>query len=791
MIKQYIDIGLKRYLTFKDYSLINIVGFGIAIAVCLAILLFTSYHFSFDNFVTDGENSYRIISRYTDGTYNSNTFACFNDILNDCPEVVSHTIAFNSHNVGEVYVGDDKIKCKELIFANVSFLDFFSAQMIEGDKQSINQPNTMFVTPDMAKKLFPDKEAINQTVFVKSFTANRDSLIGFTITGIIAPLPETSHLGYEILLSQKGHFSPTVEIVKARKVFAGAVYVKLFPNTNIGTLEQSITQKVEPILKGVHGPPPEAFNHRLQAIYDIHFSTDTTSEMRPTVRRSSLYILLLVGLLVFAIATINFININIARASFHRKQSKIIEFLGGSKKHLFTNIFIEVLLSVTVSFLIAIVFLVVFGKPLTNHFFIDQNVLFQNHEIMLVTSSLFVVVALLVSLFCSTIFIKRRSFFQKNNLSVPLVIFQFVLVIALIGFTIMINKQMHFINQKELGYSSENVLIIEIHQRNSKINTFKDELLKLPGVLCAATAQHYPGYRLQDMNFSNGDNVFPFKFGRIEQDAIKTLNINILKYFTTTKEKAKNGWYINETFYNKLKATYSEEQIATSNFPENTNQTHDENYQKFELLGVMSDFHYASLHSNIENFAFFIPNSGSRYFRFLIARINQSESQVLLKEIEKKMFEIYPGQSFNYQFLDEQLNNQYRSEQSLLKLINSFSVLAIIIACLGLIGVSLFMIEKRTKEIGLRKVNGATVYEIIKMLNNYFIKWIAIAFVIATPIALYAIKNWLQNFAYKTELSWWIFALAGFITIVIVLLTVSWQTFIAARKNPVEALRYE
>ncbi|MBE9467771.1 MAG: ABC transporter permease [Bacteroidetes bacterium] len=790
MIKQYINIGFKRLVAFRLYSIINIVGFAIAIAVCLAILLFTHYHFSFDKYITDGENSYRIISRYGDGTHNANTFACFDDVLNDCPEVASHTIVYNIHHIDEIYVGDDKIKCNEVIFANVSFLNFFSAEMLEGDKQSINQPNTMFVTPTMAKKLFPDKEAINQTVFVKSFTANRDSLIGFTITGIIKPLPETSHLGYEILLSQKGHFSPTVEILKDRKVFGAAVYAKLFPNTNIKALELGITQKVAPILKGAHGPPPEAFNHKLQAIYDIHFSNDTINEMRPTVGCSSMYILLLVGLLVFAIATINFINIHIARASFHSKQSKIIVFLGGNKKHIFSNIFIEVMLSVTISFLIAIIFLVVFSKPLTNQFFIDWNISFQNAELWAITAILFLVVGIIVSLFCSSIFINKISQLRQIKLAVPLMVFQFVLVIALIGFTILINKQMHFVNQKELGYSSENVLIIQINQRNSKINTFRDELFKLPGVISAATAQHYPGFHFQDMNFSIGDNSFPFKFGFIDQYAIKTLNINTLQYFKAAKEKSTDGWYINESFYNKLKGTYSEEQIAASNFLEDESQA-DENNQEFVILGVISDFHYASLHSEIESFAFFIPKPDTRYNRFLLVRVNQSGSHVLLGKIEKIMHEIYPDQSFNYQFLDEQLNNQYHSEQSLLKLINLFSVLAIIIACLGLIGLSLFMIEKHTKEIGIRKVNGATVYEIIQMLNKDFIRWIAIAFAIAVPISYFAMQKWLENFAYKTTVSWWIFALAGLLTLTIALLTVSWQSWRAATRNPVEALRYE
>lgn len=790
-MKRYVHIGLSHFLKFKTYSLINIAGFGIALSVCMAILLFTNYHFSFDKFIDNSENSYRIISRYGEGTSSANTFAGFNDVLSNCPEVVSYTVAYTVHHVHEMYIGDDKFECKEVIFANTSFLDYFSVQMLEGDRQSINQPNTALVTPAMAKKLFPNGKALNKMVFVKSFSANRDSLIPFTITGIVQPLPAASHLGFEILLSQKGHFGTTTKILKSRKAFGATIYIKLFDNINITDFEQSISKKVAITLQAAPGPPAEVFKHKLQAVTDIHFSTETMSELRPTIRRSILYILLLTGILVFAIATVNFVNIQIARASYHRKQSEIIEFLGGGKKHLFANIFTEVLLSVTGSFILAILLLLVFNQTLTNQFFINPNVLSNNNHFWPIATALYVIVGFFVSLLCSAIFIKNKSFAKQNTMAVWLVVFQFVLVIALIGFTILMNKQMRFIHQKAMGYASENVVIVEIYKRNAKIKTFRDEVKKLPGVISAATAQHYPGFRFQDMNLSSGDNAFPFKFGFIDQFALNALDIQVIKYFHAAKEKATNGWYINEYFYNKLKEKYTEEQIATGSFPENNNQSSDENLMNFEILGVTRDFHYTSLHTNIESFAFFVPENDTRNFRFLLVRINQHASQTILAEIEEKMHEIYPGETFSYHFLDEQLNKQYRSENSLLKLINLFSVLTILIACLGLIGLLLFMIEKRTKEIGIRKVNGASVFEILILFNNYFVKLIVLAFVVATPIAWYAMNYWLQNFAYKTEMNWWIFVLAGIFTLAIVLLTVSWQTFNVARRNPVEALRYE
>jgi len=350
---------------------------------------------------------------------------------------------------------------------------------------------------------------------------------------------------------------------------------------------------------------------------------------------------------------------------------------------------------------------------------------------------------------------------------------------------------MNFIEKKKLGYTAENVIVIKVPQQNAKIDVFRNELLKIPGIINAGTGRHYPGYRFQDMNLTTEDNAFPFTFGHIDQNAIETLNIKVLRYFNEAENEATEGWLINETFYERLKNTYSEEQIANGTIPADERAETDNGNIDFNVLGVINDFHYVSLHSEIENFAFFIPGPDSRIIRFVLARINQNKSSQVITAIENKLVEIYPGQPINYSFLNEQLKRGYASEQLLMRLINAFSILAILIASMGLMGLSIFMTEKRTKEIGIRKVNGSSVTEIVQMLNMVFIKWLALAFIIATPIAYYAAQQWLQNFAYRTPISWWIFILAGIFALFIVMLTVSWQSFKVARRNPVEALRYE
>lgn len=797
MIKKSIKIAFQRLLMFKAYSSINIGGLAIAISVCLAILLFSLHHFSFDKFIPDGENSYRIISRYGDGSYSTNTFACFDEVLNDYPEVKSHTIIYARHHINDVMVEDAKIKVNDAIFVNSSFLNYFPVKVVRGIKESIDQPNTMMVTPAMAQKLFPEKDPMNQTVMFRSFTSNQDSLIAFTISGIIEPMPDNSHIKYEMILSQKGHFTPTVKALRFRKVFASLVYVKLHPSANIDKLGKSLQTKVKPILGGKHGPPLSAFNHKLQPVYDIHFTQGLNNEMQPTIRRSSLNILLMVCFLIFAIAITNFVIMHIAKGTFNKKATLVIRFLGGDKMNLLCQSFIEVTIAVSISFFMAIFFLSTFRLILAEHFFAHWIISFKNPSFWIITVSLYLIVIIMVSILSSLDLLRNDTIIKETNkpkgikAAIPLVIFQFVMVIAIIGFAILLNLQMTFINNKDLGFSSENVIAITIPQRNAKINTFTEALLKNPNIKSAGTAMHFPGHRFQDMELMDGEGSIPFEFGYLDQNAIKTLNIEAVKYFSDLKDKASDGWMINETFYNHIRSKYTEEQIEDGMLPLGMSETKKSNNIRFVMIGVLRDFNYASLHSKIGNFAFFVPTPNTRYYRYVLARFDQHKVKDVLSTIKKQMEEIYPGLPVNYSFIDDKLANQYASEQILLKLINAFSILAIIVASLGLMGLSIFVTERRTKEIGIRKVNGSKVSEIVLLLCKDFIKWVTIAFIFATPITYYISQLWLQNFAYKTALSWWIFALAGLLAMITALATVSWQTFRAASRNPIESLRYE
>lgn len=794
MFIHYLKLAYRRLIKFKINSFINIFGLGVALSVCIVIMMYSVYHLSFDRFVEDYDNSYRLIGRYGDGSYNPKTFTCFGEIVSELPEVKSRTMCFSLYNLtDEIFVGERKYHIDNAQLINSSFFPFFSAQILEGSPESIDEPNTVMVTPQLAEQLFPNESPIGKTISLRAFTRDRNDYIDYSITGIVKPLPKTSHIGYDILLSQKGHFSEQATRLKKIKTFAASVYMKLYPNSDMDNINKELSDKATVALDGVFGPPVDAFDFKLQAFRDIHFGIDMMQEYRPTIRRSNLNVLLLVGLIIFIIATVNFINMFVAQSSFYRRESAIMQFLGSKKVNIWGIFFAENVTSISIAFGLSIVFLLGIKFMIPQHLFgwtFEFSSLAFWISILFFYPALLLIVTLLSYLNLSGILPEKTtiSHLERNRTMPSLVVLQFVIVIGLIAFTFLVNKQLDYVQHKDLGYHPENVLVINMPKRVDENKLFVDELKKSATVLNASSVMHYPGYRLQDMNLTNQDNTFPFTFGRIEYGAIETLGMKVIK--TIAPERLNNGWLINNSFYQQLKAHYSDEEIALGNFLGRDEEEENGMKTKMEIVGVLDDFNYASLHSPIKNFAFFVNPKMPRG-RITLVRFQQSQEKELLAAVQKEMDELFPGFDYIYSFMDEQLAKQYKSEQTLMSLINIFSLLAILIACIGLISLSLFIMERRTKEIGIRKVNGATISEILILLNRKFIFWVLTAFVAAIPITWFAMNKWLENFAYKTDLSWWIFSLAGLLALGIALVTVSWQSWKTATRNPVEALRYE
>jgi putative ABC transport system permease protein len=492
-------------------------------------------------------------------------------------------------------------------------------------------------------------------------------------------------------------------------------------------------------------------------------------------------------------------NLNVAMYTKRLSEIKIKKVVGASKNYLILQLMAEsvffCLISVVVTLGIVSVFASGINEIIGNNFHLKiiENInLIIGLAILSIVTGVFSILypVLIVSSFKPVLSGEKEKINAGNNaFRGSLVTFQFAVSIALIISFLFVYKQINYLHSKNLGLNKENIVVIPSSQQlNEKLDVFKQQLTQNPNILSASASKRTPSQGLWDSGsasvISDGNsNPLNFRLAniRVDEDFLRTYKIELAAGKNFDKSNNSNkGYIINETAAKRIGWDSPQDAIGNQiNYNGNTQK----------IIGVTKDFHYESLHVPLAPvIMMYRPSS----FNTLSIRINPAENDKTLAYIEN-IWQQYNVQDniFSYEFLDDRFNRLYTAEESIKQLLNYFMIIALSIAIFGLIGLSMFIIQRRVKEIGIRKVNGAKISEILAMLNKDFVKWVVIASVIATPVAWFTMNKWLESFAYKTNLSWWIFALAGVLALSIALLTVSWQSWRAATRNPVEALRYE
>ncbi len=795
-----LKLATRKLLRQKSFTLINLGGLSISLAACIVILVYASYEQGFDKKIPDYERTYRIISRLTDGKYWSRSFACYPDALSSRPEIENMT-SFILTNNNEIRVGESDYNVSESIIADTAFMDFFDVQCISGRKEDLGLPNTVFLDHELAKRLFPEENAYGQEIFLRQFEGNANDSLGlFTVAGIIKSFPENTHFGFQMIFSQKGNLNGMINHLKEGKFFGANVYLRLFDEAQVANLEADLTDVLVPFLAKSHGPPVEAFNSRLQPVREIHFTTDLNREPRPVIRKSVLYLLFSVGGLILILMCMNFLSTAIVQSLRQRKETGIMRTLGASNIELFNVSLAKILIFVSAGLVLSWFFIFIAGPWLKVIFGSGWDPWKLMYKILLysLAAGFFVVLVAASGMHFSA---AQRSVVDLLKGKLPsgrklfgifgvLTVIQFGIVVLLIGFSLMIGKQLRFLNNRDLGYTSENIYIVRIPSQQPRGSLLVEEIRKEATVLSASTVHHHPGDVFQHMDFSVGQEQYPFEFRMVDQDIFNTLDIELIRKYGPEGTKM-DGWVINETFYKLLLQDFSEEDIAGSNFNVMEENAAEDGKSRFIIAGVMSDFHYSSLHDQIGNFAFVIRDPESLYNRWLMLRFHDGQYKECTNAVNEMMGTHFPGRPSNGFLLSENLKNKYTSSRKLALIIRVFTLLSLLIAGFGLYGLSLYITQQRTKEIGIRKVFGASQWEVNFMLNLGFLKWVAISFVVACPITLWALNKWLINFAYKATPSVWIFLLTGIMVTAIAVVSVTWQTASAARRNPVDAIRYE
>ncbi|WP_299583656.1 ABC transporter permease [uncultured Sunxiuqinia sp.] len=795
MIWYSFKLFIRRVLSDKTFSLINVVGLTVGITSFFVLFLHVMNEKSFDTHFEGYQNIYRVSSSPVGQGFKdwARSLGMVHKAAATLPEIEVAT-QFSHTPVGTITIDGQAIQQEDVLSVDQAFMDLFMVESVVGDLTEINKPNTAFVSEAFAQKYFPDENPIGKILEVDALQYMRD-LGAYEIRGVVRNTHPKTHFNYHVLLSQKGALSERYAALPELKIHWTYNYIKLkehaAPSTVVAKLLDYFNASS---LKETRGPKDYRFG--LIPLADIHLKSDYRFELKESSSKINIGLFVLIASVILLTSLLNFINLTLAKLIKRSKELGLKKSLGANVTQLIRQVLVEVFFFCGLSMVLALILAESIRPAINRIFDIDFRV-YYSEPVVYVVMGLVVALCLgLTAIFSYFFLLKKTStidiLWERTNFSgsvvlKSLLIGQVSIVILLLCGTVLVNKQMNFIANQSLGFDQENVVVVKVSDFSKDPAVFASELEKLSSVAAVGfTSQHF-GYPTQSINLEGLGIDGSAEFVFANYDYLKTMNIQLTENWINPAADTVRGMVINEHLYHRLIERHGS--LDALHAYQQT-QPLEADQERISFIGVAKDFNYNSVHQPIGDFAFWLDESARRA-RFTHVRLSPGNLQTAMNDVKQVWQQLYPEQEFSYFFMDEQIAQQYKAEVILSRILLSFSILGVLISIIGISALSLFIAQQRTKEIGIRKVNGATIFEILTLLNKDFIRWVAIAFVIACPIAWYAMSRWLENFAYKTTLSWWIFALAGLLALGIALLTVSWQSWRAATRNPVEALRYE
>jgi putative ABC transport system permease protein len=803
MFKNYFKTTLRNLWKNKAFSFINIIGLAIGTLCCLYILLYVKDQYGYDKHHKNAKNIYRIITSTNLSGDKHNMATCSPPIApmlkKDFAEVLQFTRVVPTLDASEhlLRYKEKSFYEKDAFLVDSTFFDVFTYHFSKGNAtNALTAPESIVLLKSIADKLFDKEDPTGKMITIEDAYGKND----FKVTGVVDESPGKSHIHATmfIKMNPNGFGSDILNNTTWSGNNFTNSYIKLRPDANAAILEKKL-----PAFLNKYGAQQlknlgmEKQLH-LQPVGSIHTTSGFEAEPGTTVSSSFLYILILIGGLIQIIACINFMNLSTARASNRAKEVGVRKVIGAGQKSLIVQFLGESFFLTLLSVLIALPLLVLLLPYLNQVTQADIPLSsLTDYRIWLLLAGIVVATGLVAGSYPAfylsafqAIKVIKGNFTSHISAAVirrSLVVFQFVLSIGLITGIIIIYSQMNYIKNKDLGFDKNQRLIFSFYTQDAKnkMRVFANDLKQLPEVIATSIANNYPGraaYNDWIVYLSGGDLATGTDQQNLSSDEnfVKATDIQLISGRNFRLHDSAKV-LINETLMKRLGL---KPEIARGI----KLYTGDERI--YEIAGVMKDFNYQSLHNNVNPFMIICdPNRGDLHH--VIVNVNSTNYKTLLGKIETIWHKDLPAQPFDYTFLDEEVQKQYKTEITLSRVINSFTLMAVLISCLGLFGLAAFSAEQRSKEIGIRKVLGASAGGIVQLLSKDFINLVFVSLIIATPIAWWTMNKWLQAFSYRINISWWMFALAGLVAIAIALLTVSFQAIKAAIANPVKSLRTE
>lgn len=807
VLRNYFRIAWRNLSKNKVFSFVNVFGLATALVCCILISVFVYDEISYDKYPAKAQQIYRVgihvLGNGSVDDYPHVDVAVGKGMKDAFPEIASYARLLSKGNVFVQY-GTKKFKEDRVAFVDPGFLQMFSIPTIKGNGATVlEQPNTVVITKAFSKKYFGNEEPIG-----KSLDFGNSGL--FKVTGVIDKVPDNTHFHFDMFISMS-----TLHLTEQTWSNIGFyTYLLLNKDADVKKLEAKFPELVKKYVvpevqhdMGVSLAEAQksvnTFKFYLQPLEDIHLKGHTKYELEANGDILYVYIFGALAVFILLLACVNFTNLSTASASRRSKEVGIKKVMGSAKSQLITQFLTESVLLTLGALLLAYVLLLALlpyfnalsGKHISFAFFFNVKVILSVLSVTVVIGLLAgIYPAFFLSSFNPIKVLKGAAIMPtagRSLLRSGLVVFQFFVSTALIIATIVVYNQLHYMQNKKLGYDKEQVLFLQdtylLGGRDMR-TAFKNQLLKDSRVVNASIGTDVPGSGSSDgtqafpkdkKNGENGAEIHVNIF-RVDYDYIPTLGIKMAEGRNFSKEYSTDSFavVINQAAVRELGWGGTNpigKTVVTSG------------QHEYKVIGVTEDFHYASVKEKIVPLLMMASWTRSG----LIVKIKTTDVAGFLKDVEKQWKSYSADAPFNYYFADEKFASLYASEQRTGQIFTAFAVLAILIASLGLFGLAAFTIEQRRKEIGIRKVLGASVRNVLLLVSKDFLLLVGIAFIVAIPLTWFAMHQWLQSFAYRATVSWWIFIVAGLLSILIALFTISFRAIRAAVANPVKSLRSE
>ena len=806
MFKNFLKVAMRNIARHKVFSAINLLGLAIGLACSILIALFVIDELSYDRFHEHSDDIYRIAmkgefqGREMDGVTTGASVG--ETMVDEIPQVINSVRLFNYFGEAtSVKLGNQIFLEDNLLYTDSTFFEIFSFKLKKGDPQSIlNRPNTVVLTESTARRYFGDSQAMGKSIEIEDNE--------YLVTGIAEDCPGNSHFHFDVLASLV-----TLDVSRGTTWLSNDLsytYLQLKEDARAQRVEKQfepiVRSHVEPELQDMMGVSLDeflaqgnAYSYYLQPLTDIHLKSHTDFELEKNSSMKYVYIFAIIAVFILFIACINFMNLSTARAAKRAREVGMRKVAGASRGKLFRQFLLEAIFMSLIALFLSMILIESVLPFFNNLAGKDLSIGYTEHWYVIPS---LIVLALLVGIisgaysagYLSSISINQSlsssllSGKSKSAFRNGLVVFQFSISIILFISTLLIYSQLKYIMNKDLGYQTEKILVVEqANKLGGSWEAFKQSLKQHPEVMQVSRTATLPGMMFNGFPVQTvgqaSEKSHAFRSVAVDFDLDKVLDLEM-----------KEGRFFSQDFDDTTSLVINEAAAKALGYEEpvvdkRVKTTWQGNETYWDIIGVIKDFHFRSFHQQIRPLILLHPSL--RSLEYLTVRYQSNNPQSMVAQVERTWKEFLGEEAFQYFFLDQNHKSMHREEFRTGRVFGVFSALAIFIACLGLFGLASFMAEQKTKEIGIRKAMGAQVRSIVFLLLKQFTFWVVIANLVAWPLAYFFLRSWLQNFAYHVDISLLYFVAGSLIALLIAVVTVSYQTIAAARANPVDSLRYE